>query len=99
MREKIMTDQDHRDIQSFLQKKQAFFQKAMDNLNKQDYKMAVTSLNIEQGFGVSINKILEDYVPVESTESTGSTCTERNAEIEDDSPSMYEDCTELEGEW
>jgi len=66
-----MTDQDHRDIQSFLQKKQAFFQKAMDNLNKQDYKMAVTSLNIEQGFGVSINKILEDYVPIESTGSTG----------------------------
>ena len=87
MREKIMTGQDHHDIQICLKSKQKFLQKALDSLNKQDLEKAKIMLNIEQGFGIEIIRILDKYIITDK------------CEIDEVNETMYEDVnTEQEGE-
>jgi len=84
---KEITREDFNNIQTCLKSKQKFLQKALDSLNKQDLEKAKIMLNIEQGFGIEIIRILDEYIITDK------------CEIDEVNETMYEDVnTEQEGE-
>jgi len=85
---KEITREDFNNIQTCLKSKQKFLQKALDSLNKQDLEKAKIMLNIEQGFGIEIIRILDEYIIIDKCET------------DEADETMYENVnTEQEGEW
>jgi len=79
------------ELHELLNKKQHFFQKAIDALNKNDKQTAYKLFNIEQGFSQSISKLLHS--------SEYNTYTKPDIDAINDIETLYEDTKEQEQEW
>jgi len=81
-----MKIEDQKELQSLLNKKQKWIQKAIQEVQKGNYEKATLFVNLDSGFNVSIIKMLETYYTV----SDGSVDSEPEPKLEEDE-TTYED--------
>ena len=58
----MLNDKEQFDLQGLLKKKQQFIQKAIAEIQKGNFEKAVFNVNIDAGFNIEINKILESKI-------------------------------------
>lgn len=61
-----MKHNDQQELQKLLKQKQTWIQSALRELQNNNYKEAVQFVNFDGGCNISIQKILESYIPEEN---------------------------------